>query len=163
MSRPRSPRIVTVLGIAALSVTLTACQSMQSAPKQTAGTVLGGVGGAVVGSQFGGGTGQLVATAAGTLLGAWLGSEIGQSLDSADRAAMAQAQTSAYAAPTGQTITWNNPNSGNSGSFTPTRNGRASDGSYCREYSSTVTIDGRTEQAYGTACQQPDGSWKIVQ
>jgi len=25
-----------------------------------------------------------------------------------------------------------------------------------------VTIDGRTEVAYGTACRQPDGSWKIV-
>jgi surface antigen len=25
-----------------------------------------------------------------------------------------------------------------------------------------VTIVGKTERAYGTACRQPDGSWKIV-
>ena len=26
----------------------------------------------------------------------------------------------------------------------------------------TVTIDGKQEQASGTACRQPDGSWRIV-
>ena len=25
-----------------------------------------------------------------------------------------------------------------------------------------VNIGGKTEQAYGTACRQPDGSWKVV-
>jgi len=25
-----------------------------------------------------------------------------------------------------------------------------------------VTVGGETEQAYGTACRQPNGSWKIV-
>jgi surface antigen len=25
-----------------------------------------------------------------------------------------------------------------------------------------VTVGGRAEQAYGTACRQPDGSWQIV-
>lgn len=33
---------------------------------------------------------------------------------------------------------------------------------YCREYTKTVTIGGRSEQAYGTACYQPDGSWEVV-
>jgi hypothetical protein len=36
------------------------------------------------------------------------------------------------------------------------------DGQYCREYVRTVTIDGRAVEAYGTACLQPDGSWRIV-
>ena len=36
-------------------------------------------------------------------------------------------------------------------------------GQQCREYQRTVTIDGKTETAYGTACRQPDGSWKIIQ
>ena len=35
-------------------------------------------------------------------------------------------------------------------------------GRYCREFQQTVTIGGRTAEAYGTACRQPDGSWKIV-
>lgn len=32
----------------------------------------------------------------------------------------------------------------------------------CREYSGTITIDGRQERSYGTACLQPDGTWRIV-
>lgn len=34
---------------------------------------------------------------------------------------------------------------------------------YCREYQSTTTIGGQQIASYGTACQQPDGSWRIVQ
>jgi surface antigen len=33
----------------------------------------------------------------------------------------------------------------------------------CREFTSTVTIDGRDQQLVGQVCQQPDGSWRIVQ
>jgi len=33
---------------------------------------------------------------------------------------------------------------------------------YCREYVKEVYIGGRTEEAYGTACYRPDGSWEIV-
>jgi hypothetical protein len=36
------------------------------------------------------------------------------------------------------------------------------DESYCREFTQTFTISGETEKGYGTACLQPDGSWKIV-
>jgi len=31
----------------------------------------------------------------------------------------------------------------------------------CREYQATTTIDGQPQQIHGTACRQPDGSWKI--
>ena len=26
-----------------------------------------------------------------------------------------------------------------------------------------ITINGRTETAYGTACREPDGTWRIVE
>ena len=32
----------------------------------------------------------------------------------------------------------------------------------CREFQRTITIGGKTEKAYGTACRQPDGTWKEV-
>jgi hypothetical protein len=35
-------------------------------------------------------------------------------------------------------------------------------GQTCREYRSTMTIDGRPQPVYGTACLQPDGSWRII-
>jgi hypothetical protein len=38
----------------------------------------------------------------------------------------------------------------------------ASNGPYCREYQSTTVVNGRNVPTYGTACQQPDGSWQIV-
>jgi len=33
----------------------------------------------------------------------------------------------------------------------------------CREFTTSVTIAGEQHQAVGQACQQPDGSWQIVQ
>jgi hypothetical protein len=35
-------------------------------------------------------------------------------------------------------------------------------GAYCREYTQPVTIGGVKQSSYGTACQQPDGTWKIL-
>lgn len=35
-------------------------------------------------------------------------------------------------------------------------------GVYCREYTQQVVIGGERRSSYGTACQQPDGDWKIV-
>lgn len=33
----------------------------------------------------------------------------------------------------------------------------------CREYQSTIQVNGQPQQSYGTACLQPDGTWRIVQ
>lgn len=132
-------------------------------PKESAGTFIGGAGGALIGSQFGGGKGRLVGVAIGTLAGALIGQEIGRSLDQADRLAMENtAQESLEYSRTGRSRTWRNPDSGHSGSFTPTRTYRGEEGRYCREYTQTVMIGGEEHKAYGTACRQPDGSWKIV-
>lgn len=132
-------------------------------PKETAGTVIGGVSGAVIGSQFGGGSGRLVGVAIGTLAGSLIGQEIGRSLDRADRIAMENtAQEALEYSRTDHSRTWRNPDTGHSGSFTPTRTYRQTGGRYCREYTQTVMIGGEEHQAYGTACRQPDGTWKIV-
>lgn len=131
--------------------------------KQTTGLFLGAAAGGLAGSQIGSGKGRLAATAAGTLLGALIGSEIGRSMDEADRLRARRAYARAATAPIGQQITWHNPETGNHGTITPLREGTASAGRYCREFQQTVTIGNKTEQAYGTACRQPDGSWKIAQ
>jgi len=148
--------VVVVAGIM-----LAACAN-DMGPKQTGGTILGGVGGAVAGAQFGHGTGKLAMTALGTLTGAFIGSQVGQSLDRADQAYAHQAESRAYSAPIGQSIAWNNPESGHSGSFTPTRDGYDQSGSYCREYQTSINVGGQSQQAFGTACRQPDGTWKVV-
>lgn len=33
---------------------------------------------------------------------------------------------------------------------------------YCREYTKKIIVDGKEEKAYGTACLQDDGSWRIM-
>ncbi len=35
-------------------------------------------------------------------------------------------------------------------------------GQYCREYNALVYVGGQKQSGYGTACYQPDGSWKII-
>lgn len=130
--------------------------------KQRLGTGVGAVLGGVAGSQLGSGSGRLWATGAGTLLGALAGSEIGKSLDRADRVYMARANDQAKEAPIGETISWNNPERDTRGSVTPVRDGYSQNGRYCREFQQVVVIGGREQEAYGTACQQPDGSWEIV-
>ncbi len=66
----------------------------------------------------------------------------------------------ATTAPIGQAITWND--GGATGSVVALRDGTSTSGRYCREFQQTVTVGGKAEQAYGTACQQPDGAWEIV-
>jgi surface antigen len=148
---------------AVLAVALAACSNTGNGEKEMGGTLIGAGLGGLAGSQIGGGTGRLVATGAGVLLGGLLGNQVGKSLDNADRAEMMRAQQTAYAAPVGQQITWNNSQSGHSGTITPTRDGTDAGGNYCREFQQTINVGGQPQQGYGTACRQPDGTWKIVQ
>jgi surface antigen len=145
-----------------IAFTTAACQDGRYGTKQTVGALGGAAAGGLLGAQFGSGKGQLAATAAGALLGALVGSEIGRSMDEVDRMQAEQAYGQAQSAPVGQTIAWDNPNTGNYGTVTPTREGRQTGtGQYCREFQQTVVIGGRQEDAYGVACRQPDGSWEV--
>ena len=139
-------------------VPLSSCTTVSDNPK----TAIGGLGGATVGGLIaaaagGGGAG----IAAGVIGGALLGGLVGNYLDDRDKKMAAEsAQKALESAPSGQAVAWNNPDSGHSGTVTPVRTYQ-SGGMYCREYQQTVTISGKPEQSYGTACRQPDGSWKI--
>ncbi len=68
------------MAFTAVAILLTGC-STTGGSNQTAGTLIGGVAGALVGSQFGGGTGRVVGAAVGTLGGALVGAEVGKSMD----------------------------------------------------------------------------------
>jgi surface antigen len=151
------------IALAVLSAFLVTGCAANMGQKEGAGTLLGGVGGALIGSQFGGGSGRLVGVAIGTLAGALIGQEIGRSLDRADRLAMENTANQALEYNrTEQTATWRNPDSGHSGTITPVRTYKEPSGRYCREYTQTVLIGGEEHKAYGTACRKPDGQWEIV-
>lgn len=153
-------KLLIVFTIATLS--LAGC-APNAGPKEQGGTLLGAGAGALIGSHIGSGKGSLVAVAIGTLAGALIGQDIGRSLDQADRLAMeSNAQYALEHAPTNTSTPWRNPDSGNAGQITPIETYQTKNGEYCREYHQTVWVGGKEQQAYGTACRQPDGSWKIV-
>ena len=160
MTRRLSSKFALV-AVLALGLATTGCTTVNG-PKQGMGMVGGAVAGAALGSVFGSGSGKIAMIGVGTLLGALAGSEIGASLDRADQAYMQQAYNSVPSAPVGQAIRWNNPQSGNYGTYTVTRDGYAPAGEYCREYQQTIVVGGRSQQAYGTACRQPDGQWRVI-
>ncbi|ALG66914.1 RT0821/Lpp0805 family surface protein [Beggiatoa leptomitoformis] len=125
--------------------------------KQTMGAAVGGVLGGIGGSQIGGGKGKTTAIIAGTLLGAIIGGSIGQSMDTTDRQ---QAYNTLENVPDNQAVAWKNPNTTSQYTVTPTSTYTGSSGNPCRDYSTVAVINGQRETIYGTACRQPDGSWK---
>ncbi len=158
------PRLVAVFSV--LIVTLSACSQNGGADggikKEHVGAVVGAIGGAFAGQNLGKGKGRTLGIAAGTILGAYIGSEIGASLDNADMAY--HNRTAQYAleeTKSGTTSTWRNPDTDHSGSITPTKAYQVADGSYCREFTQTILVGGREQEAYGTACRQADGTWKL--
>lgn len=62
--------------LAAMALTLAACENQTPEQRRLTGQVAGGVAGAAVGSMFGGGSGQLVAVGAGAVLGSIAGGEL---------------------------------------------------------------------------------------
>lgn len=139
------------------SLGLAGCAT-ETGPKENAGMIVGGILGGVLGHQVGKGTGRDVATVVGTLVGASIGGSVGRSMDEMDRMKM---NASLETVRTGVTSRWENPDTGHEYAVTPTRTYETAEGP-CREYTMDAQIGGQTEQLYGTACRQPDGSWKIV-
>lgn len=155
MHTPR--RIHLALISTALALGLAGCGAV-GGPKETTGTVIGGVLGGAVGSQVGGGTGRTVATVVGALIGANIGANVGRSMDDGDRMRAAHVLETSR---TGQATGWVNPDTRNEYTVTPTRTYESA-GAPCREYTMRAVVGGQPDNVYGTACRQPDGSWRVV-
>ena len=125
--------------------------------------VLGSLGGATAGGVIAAVAGANPALiAASVIAGGLLGGYVGHKLDDRDKRMATEAAHQAFEQnQTGQSSSWQNPESGNSGSVTPTRTYQIANGQYCREYTQDIVIGGEKNQTYGTACRQADGSWKI--
>jgi len=127
--------------------------------KTGVGATGGAIAGALIGSTIGKGQGRMLATIAGAALGGVAGGAVGSYMDKADLEEQKRAQASALENNNdGATLPWRGKTG--SGSITPTRTYQ-SNGQYCREYQQNVSVGGKSQQAYGTACRQPDGSWQI--
>ncbi|MCX7353556.1 MAG: RT0821/Lpp0805 family surface protein [Alphaproteobacteria bacterium] len=152
------------LGIAVVCVAmLGACAQQDSGgigTKTAVGAAGGAAGGGLIAAAAGGGA---PAIAAGVIVGGLLGGAAGNMLDDQDkRTAQQTTQNSLESTPTGQASTWKNPDNGNSGTVTPTRTYTNAQGQNCREFQQTISVGGKIEQGYGTACRDANGNWRIV-
>ncbi len=159
---------------------------------EVVGTVLGGVGGGLLGAAVGSGGGQVIATAAGAILGGLFGHELGHNWSQANgqyanwdqdttscqpKKRCAKSCKTSHFKPTtrhydsfykatnaemGHTVYWEDKYSGSYGSVRAIKDGISSKGLYCREFQTTVYVDGRAERLYGTACRMRDGRWMPV-
>lgn len=130
--------------------------------------------GTIGGAAVGGGLGVLLGNAVdchgcaliggllGAAIGGYTGNQIGQRMDEQDAARTSNAVN---ALPTGASSSWQNPDTGMQYDVTPTRTFKSpSTGDYCREVTiGQSEIGGQRQEVYGTACRQPDGSWKMQQ
>ena len=149
-------RCVAIVMLAVVGAT--GCATIQDNPKSSIGAFGGAAFGGLIAAAAGGGGAAIAGAVIG---GALLGGLAGNMLDQRDKRMAAEAQQRALeSAPTGKAVPWTNPDTGHQGTITPVRTYQSS-GTYCREFQSNVTISGKSEKAYGTACRQPDGSWKV--
>jgi surface antigen len=137
--------------------------ALQSVLSTSKGNIIGSLGGAAVGgllgNQFGGGSGKGLLTAVGVVGGALAGGYVGRQMDPADHACVGRTLENT---PTGKTVAWHDPQKDTSYWVTPTGNFQGGNGQPCRNFTTQAVIDGQTQQVAGTACRQPDGSWRTM-
>jgi surface antigen len=152
------------IGVAVLlAISLTSCATVKETyrenPKAVLGTVVGAAVGVGIVALAGGTPGSMAAAgAAGALVGGFLGNR----LDERDKRMAREAANRAFeSARTGESMEWSNPDTGNSGSVTPTKTYQLANGQYCRQYTQDIVVGGETHQTHGTACRQADGTWEV--
>ncbi len=139
-------------------VLLSGCNGNNGFTRENIGMATGGALGGYVGSQIGSGSGRLAATAVGAVAGALIGGAVGRTMDEQDQWRSAQALESSRS---NHTTRWHNPDSGVDYAVTPTRTYETANGP-CRDFTSEAVIDGRRQTVYGSACRQPNGSWRTI-
>jgi surface antigen len=139
----------------ASALTLGACSPQYVGPNQSVGIVSGALLGGLAGNAIG--YGDAGSTIAGAMIGGVLGGMIGADMDARDRERAYLAQYEAF--DTGRPRRWRGDDAYGEVIPGPTYRSR---GEFCREYTHTIYIGGRPREGYGTACREPDGSWRIV-
>ncbi len=128
---------------------------------ETVGTLTGILVGAIIGHTVGGdSSARALGTGVGMVVGGLVGSQLGRMYDQLNaeekRVHSSIITESVQSSKVGEGHQWYNPETGHSGRVVIVK-----EEAYCREYQQTIVIGGKEEKAYGTACRQPDGSWKI--
>jgi surface antigen len=126
-----------------------------------AGVIAGALIGGLLGNAVGNGRGA--PTVAGVIVGGTVGAALTRDLNCDDRSYAYKSYYDGFnAGRPNATYQWRNPRSNNYGNFRVADYYNDPDGFRCANYTQQIFINGRPQAASGRACQQPDGTWAIV-
>ena len=152
-------RFTPIIAIALVPLFLASCGPNN---KQGTGTIVGAIAGGAAGAAIGGEKNRIPGLAIGAMAGGILGNLIGADLDERDRQLAAAAEYRALEyGQAGQATAWDNPASQHRGQIVPGKPYQQA-GTFCRPFTHTIYVGGQPQTARGTACRQPDGTWKAV-
>jgi len=142
----------------------TACASIEQqtglGTRTQTGAAVGAAAGGLITAAAGANTGWIIAA---TVLGAVAGGVVAEYMTRDDKMLAGKTTNDTLETErTGTTSTWRNPDTGNSGSVTVTDTFQQADGTPCRTFTQTVNAGGRSDSGVGTACREPDGTWRVA-
>jgi surface antigen len=144
-----------VLIASAGAFALAGCEAIEKETGLLAGAAVGGIIAALADA-------NPAWIAASTVLGGVAGGAIGDYLGRKD--AEKHAQNNLNALDTlgqGQTSSWSDTETGNSGSTTVTSVTTKADGTVCKSFTEMVRTSAKTVTEQATACKAPGGTWKV--
>lgn len=163
LRRYRRTTVALALLVGAVAVPLAGCETIERETGFGKSTQTGAVSGAAFGGIIAALAGANPAwIAASVILGGVTGGAIGNYLGKDD--AQKHASTNLSALDTlgrGQTSSWRNSSTGNSGSTTVTSVANRADGTVCKSFRETVRTKAETVTKESTACKAPGGSWRV--
>ena len=155
-SKEDGMRFVSFFIVGVMMMGMVSCAEFNSMSKGGKGAIGGAAGGALIGQAIGRNT---EATLIGAAVGTMLGYIVGNEMDKFDK----QQLNNAYErGPSGQPVTWVNPDSGNQYQVVPQAAvTNQSTNQVCREAEITATIDGQPQKTVSTACRNEQGQWVL--
>ena len=143
---------VCVVGLAAMAVVACAADPAEESPF-----------GPAVGTEFEADD-AMPADALGVPAGTYVGSGLGADLENDDRTYMRRyTQDALEYNRLWQLSEWRNPASGATGTVMPVRTFRTDRGQHCREFETTLSVDGdHPKRAIRRACRETDGTWRLI-
>ncbi len=128
-----------------------------------AGVIAGALIGGLLGNAVSRGGGRAPGTVAGVVVGGALGAGLTQHMDCGDRSyAYKTYYDGLNSGRAHSDWQWEDPQDGHYGDFRIGEYYTDPDGFRCADYTQQVWIDGQRQYANGHACQQPDGTWAMV-
>ena len=146
-------------------IAVSGCQILSDRDNKIAGaSIIGSGAGALLAAElYGVGTGGALAMfflgSAGAAAGYYLAQEL---LPEEKQALNKAAYRSLEKASIGETISWHDKETGNFGSFKPTKEFTDKKGRICRSFETNITVNKETMTSFASACRLHDSAWQGV-